>query len=230
MKRYAGKIMRFTLLSLACLMLLIVCVMPAHKTMAALTMTTAIDEIDAWQAVTAGTIVGGNAKAISTSYTTVLYIEVALIEAVAQAGCDVIIEVSYADDNWMQLTAFQGTAETPATTTFNDGAVTAGDTTVTLTDATTGDFDVPGRKWFIKDGTIGNSESVRTQVNATHTVTLLQDILRSHANGLSVYDRVDEWVISIPFGVSYVRTLINNTDADADVAFTTRISLVTALN
>lgn len=196
----------------------------------ALTKTTVIDVIDAWQAVTAGTLAVGNAKDVSDSYDSLLYIEVALIEAVAQSGCDVIVEISYADDEWVQLTTFRGTAETPATTTINDGAVTAGDTTITLTDATTGDFDVPGRKWFIKDGTIGNSEAVRTQVNAVHTVTLCQDLIRSHADSLDVYDRVDEWVIPIPLAASQVRTLINDTDADADVAFTTRISKVIALS
>ena len=196
----------------------------------ALTKTTVIDVIDAWQAVTAGTLAVGNAKDVSDSYDSLLYIEVALIEAVAQSGCDVIVEISYADDEWVQLTTFRGTAETPATTTINDGAVTAGDTTITLTDATTGDFDVPGRKWFIKDGTIGNSEAVRTQVNAVHTVTLCQDLIRSHADSLDVYDRVDEWVIPLPLAASQVRTSINDTDADADVAFTTRISKVTALS
>jgi hypothetical protein len=229
-KRLIGKIMRFTLISLVLVVLGLICVMPAHKTMAALTMTTSIDEVDAWQAVTAGTLVEGTAKAISTSYTTLLYIELAYIEAVANDGATVIIEISYADDNWMKLTEFTGTAETPATTTLNDAAANAGDSAITLTDATTGDFDVPGRKWFIKDGTIGNSESVKTKVNAVHTVTLLQDLIRSHADALNVYDRVDEWVVSIPFGAAYVRTHINNTDADCDLAYTTRVSLVTALN
>lgn len=198
--------------------------------LAALTMTTSIDEVDAWQAVTEGTLVAGNADSISDSFCTILYIEVALTDTDAQAGCDVIIEVSYADDNWMKLVEFQGTAETPATTTISDATVTAGDTDITLADATTGDFDVPGRKWFIVDGTVANSESVKTQVNTTHTVTLLQDLMRSHANSLNVWDRVDEWVVSVPFGVAYVRTLINNTDADAQVHFTTRISKVTKLN
>jgi hypothetical protein len=229
-RRNVGKIMRWTLVSLFVLMLGIICVMPAHKTMAAPTMTTSIDEVDAWQSVAAGTIVEGTAKSISTSYATLLYIELAYIEAVANDGATVIVEISYADDNWMEFISFTGTAETPATTTINDAAVNAGDTTITLTDATTGDFDVPGRKWFIKDGTIGNSESVKTKVNAVHTVTLLQDLIRSHADGLSVYDRVDEWVVSIPFGAAYVRTHINNTDADCDLAYTTRVSLVTALN
>ena len=196
----------------------------------ALTKTTAIDEVDAWQAVTAATLVEGTAKSISDSYETLLYLEIALIEAVATDGVEAIIEISYGDDNWMQLTTVKGTAETPATTTLNDAAAGAGDSDITLTDATTGDFDVPGRKWFIKDGTIANSESVRTKVNAVHTVTLCQDLLRAHANGLSVYDRVDEWCIAIPFGASYVRTLIYNVDADCDCAFTTRVSKVTAIS
>jgi len=195
----------------------------------ALTKTTAIDQIDAWQPVVAGTLVEGAAKDISDAFEALLYIEVALVEAVAHSGAEIIVEVSYGDDNWMLLTTFLGTAETPATTTLNDAAANAGDSSLTLTDATTGDFDVPGRKWFILDGTYANSESVKTNINAVHTVTLCQDLLRSHANGLSVYDRVDEWCVALPNAASYVRALINNTDADCDVAFTTRISKITDL-
>ena len=196
---------------------------------AALTMTTSIDEIDAWQAVTAGTMAEGTADAISDSYSTLLYIEVAMIEAVAQDGVTVIVEVSYGDDNWMKLTEFKGTAETPATTQTAENPTSAGDSTVTLDDSSTGDFDVVGRKWFIKDGTIGNSESVRTKSDDTNVVTLCQDTLREHAVDSDAYDRVDEWVVRIPFGAAYVRTLVNNTDADSDVAFTTRISKVTSI-
>jgi hypothetical protein len=195
----------------------------------ALTKTTSIVEIDAWQAVAAGTLGEGAVHDISAAYEALLYLEIALIEAVASDGCEAIIEVSYGDDNWMALTSVKGTAETPATTTINDADVGAGESSLTLTDATTGDFDIVGRKWFIKDGTIGNSESVRTKSIATHTVTLCQDLLRAHANGLSVYDRCDEWCIALPPAASQVRVLINNVDADCDVAFTTRISKITAL-
>ena len=200
------------------------------STQAALTMTTAIDQIDAWQAVAAATLGEGAAKSISDSYATILYIEVALTDTDAQAGCDVIVEVSYGDDNWMQLTTFTGTAETPATSDVNDATSTAGDAYLILTDSATGDFDVPGRKWFVLDGTVGNSESVRTKSNANpDTVTLCQDTLRNHADEVVVWDRVDEWVVEVPMGASYVRVLINNTDADAGVHFTSRCSKVTAL-
>jgi len=194
------------------------------------TKTTAIDTVDAWQAVVAATAVVGNAKDVSASYGTILYVEIALTEAVAHGtGSMFIVEVSYADDEWVQMSRHRGTIETAGTTTINDGSVTAGDTTVTLTDATTADFDVPGRKWFIKDGTIANSETVRTVVNAVHTVTIAQDLIRSHANGLNVYDRVDEWIIAIPFAVSQIRVIAINDDADCDMAFTTRVSQVTAM-
>lgn len=230
MKKYAGKILGWSIIPLTIVILMIVAVMPAHKTMAALTVTTSIDEIDAWQAVTEGTLVTGTADAVSDSYATILYVEVALTDTDAQAGCTVIVEVSYADDNWMKLIEFGGTAETPAASDVNDASSTAGDAYLILTDSATGDFDVPSRKWFVLDGTVGNSESVRTQSNANpDTVTLCQDTLRNHADAVAVWDRVDEFVVSIPFGVAYVRTLINNTDADAQVHFTTRISKTTAL-
>ena len=229
-RRFIGKVMQWTLVSLTCVVLVIVCITPWGIAQAALTKTTSFDTIDAWQALAAATLAVGNAEDISGSYSTIVYIEVALTTAAAQAGCDIEIEISYADDDWMSFWGpVQGTAETPATTTLNDAAATASDPDITLTDATTGDFDVPGRKWFIVDGTVANSESVKTQVNATHTVTLCQDLMRSHANSLNVWDRVDEWSVAIPMAASYVRVLINNTDADAGVHWRAYCSKVSAL-
>ena len=204
--------------------------MPGHEVQAALTKTTAFDTVDAWQALAAATLAVGNAEDVSGSYFTILYIEVALTDPDPQAGCTITVEISYADDDYIELVSFTGTAETPATTTMNDAAANAADPTITLTDATTGDFDVPGRKWFIVDGTVANSESLKTQVNAVHTITLCQDLLRSHADGLSVWDRVDDWPVTIPFGAAYVRVLINNTDADAGIHWRSFVSKVTALN
>lgn len=195
----------------------------------ALTKTTAIDEVDAWQAVTAGTLVTGTSESVSTSYSTTVYIEIALIEAVASDGCEGFIEVSYGDNvDWVLYCQFKGTAETPATTT-TVGAISDSNTAIRLTDSATGDFDVVGRKWFIKDGTIGNSESVRTKSNSSNVVTLCSDVLRAHDAGVNVYDRVDEWVYQLPMSVSRFRVCINNVDADCDAAFTVRKSIVTGL-
>jgi hypothetical protein len=231
MKKYAGKIMNWTLVSLTCVILAIVCIMPGHNAQAALTKTTAFDTIDAWQALGTAVMAVGNAEDISGSYATVVYLEVALTNTNAQSGVSVLVEISYADDDWILWWGpFTGTAETPATTTLNDGAANAGDPDIILTDATTGDFDVPLRKWFIVSGTVANSESVKTDINAVHTVTLCQDLLRSHANGLNVWDRVDEWAINIPFAASFVRVIVYNSDADATIHWRSYCSKVTSMN
>ncbi|HEB26578.1 MAG TPA: hypothetical protein ENI05_02210 [Porticoccus sp.] len=212
------------------MLILFVCILLLAQPLGgAITKTTTIDTIDDWQSVAAATLDVGVAKNISSSYSTKIYLEIAYTNANAQAGVDVIIEISYADDNWVKLTEFTTVGDTPATTTINDATVTAGDTTITLTDATTGDFDVPARKWFIVDGTVANSESVKTVVNAVHTVTLAQDLIRSHADSLNVWDFVVEKVVSVPMAAAYVRVLINNTDADASIHYTTRVSMVTGI-
>lgn len=201
-----------------------------YPTLAALTKTTTITTVDAWQAVVAGTMVVGTPYDLSASYgEAVLYVEVAPKEATATDGAEARVYVSYGSENYVLLTTMKATAETPATTTVNDETAALGDTTITLTDATTGDFDVVARRWFILDGTIANSESVVTVVNSTHTVTLMSGLTKAHANGVNVYDRADAWAVKIPFGVSRVLVTCNNVDADCDCAFTSRISKVTRL-
>jgi len=184
--------------------------------------------IDEWQPVVAATAVVGNSQLLQWPGEKMLYVETALVEATAHGtGAQVVVEISYGDDDWTLLTSFRGTAETAATTTLN-GAVTAADTTVTLTDATTGDFDVKLRKWFILDPNVyANSESLKTVSNSTHVVTTAQDVQRAHVTGANCYDRVDEFVITIPKAARYARVILNNDDADCDIAFTTRLSQVT---
>ena len=195
-----------------------------------LTKTTTIDTVDAWQALGAGLLKTGNQEDNSTSFATTVYIEIAYTDAQEQSGVDIIIETSYNDDDWITLSGGLVTTitDTPATTTLN-GAVTATDATITLTDATTGDFDVKARKWFIVDGTVANSESLKTESNSTHVVTMTQDALRSHNTGLNCWDMVVEHSFSIPISAGAFRVLINNTDADADIHFRTWVSKVTAL-
>lgn len=224
--------MQWTLVSLVVVVLAIVCVTPWHTTQAALTKTTSFDTIDAWQSLAVASLTVGNSEDVSGSYSTILYIEVALAHANAQAGVDVIVEISYATgDDWIQLLTFKGTAETPGIDDLDEvGGTSAGDTTITLTDATTDEFDVIGRRWFILDTTVGESEVVRTKSLSTNTVTLAQDAKYAHADAELVTDRVDQWAISIPFGAAFIRILINNSDADATVHWRSFCSKVTALN
>lgn len=229
MKNYAGKIMQWTLVSLTCVVLMIVCTMPGHTAQAALTMTTSFDTIDAWQSLAVASLAVGNSEDVS-DYAALLYIEVALAHANAQDGVTVIVEVSYATgDDWMQLVEFKGTAETPGIDDVNDTPL-AGETTITLTDMVTDDFDVIGRRWFILDTTVAESEVVRTKsIGASDTVTLCQDLKYTHADAELVTDRVDQWIVKLPFGATFVRTLINNTDADATIHWRSFVSKVSAL-
>lgn len=231
-RKHWGKITVATL----CLMLvvgftLLTVFWPTQKVQAALTKTTSVDVVDDWQEVAAGTLTVGNAEDVSGNYDTVAIIELALTDTDAQDGSgEVIVEISYGDDDWTKLVAFSIRAETPATTDVNDASSTAADAYMILVDSATGDFDVPGRKWMVVDGTVANSESFRTKSNANpDTVTLCQDTMRNHANSLACWDRVDEWAVSIPFSAAYYRVLVNDSDADADVHFTHRVLKTTAL-
>ncbi len=210
---------------LSILFLLILCVSVAF---AALTKTTSIIVLDDWQIIDAGILDVGNAGDISGSYDTILYLEIAYTDIDAQDGVEVFIEVSYGDDDWTLLTTFTTPTLVPGseTTTLN-GAVTAGDTAITLTDPS--GFTVKGRKWFIEDGTEASSESVRTKSVAGDDVTLCHDVLRNHDNTENVWEFVHEYILPIPASFAFVRVIINNVDANADIHYTTRISKVTGL-
>lgn len=71
-RRYVGKIMRWTLVSLTVVVLAIICVTP-HQAKAALTKTTTFDTIDAWQSLAVASMAVGNAEDISGSYATIVY-------------------------------------------------------------------------------------------------------------------------------------------------------------
>jgi len=191
--------------------------------------TDTIDVVDAWQAVAVSSIMRGTPFALAGNRDTLINVEVAYTSANANA-LGPLLEIYLSPTgvgDWKLLTSLRGTAETAATTTVNDATVVAGDTTITLTDATTGDFDVKGRKWYIKDATIGNSESVITRSNAAHVVTLLNPLVRSHANGLNVYDRVVDFLpIPIPDSSGFGMVVVNNDDADCTLdarSYITRI-------
>lgn len=197
---------------------------------AALSKTSTIVELDAWQGVSSASLVVGTAGDISGSYETIIYLEIAYTEdAKAQSGVEVIIEVSYGDDNWTLITGtpFTTPSATAPTATTLDGAVTAGETSIELVSAA--GVNTNGQKWFILDDTAANSESVRTSSVNTNTVTICHDAIRNHDTGLVVFLTVHEYVLSIPTAFAFVRVLINNTDGDAQVHFTTRLSKVTSL-
>lgn len=230
-RKHWGKITIATL----CLMLVVGFVSltifwPTQKIQAALNITSAT--LDEWQNLQGGELAVGKALDISGSYGTIVYIEVALTDANAYDGIEIGIEISDANDQWMLMSPgfMKGTAETPAITDLDEsGGATAGDTTITLTDGTTGEFDLPGRKFFILHGTVAQSESVRCKSSSTHVITLCQDLTDDHVDTELCTDRVDEWTIPIPLGVGYMRVLVNNVDAADAVHWMSRVSMADSL-
>jgi len=200
------------------------------------TKTSAVAGGDPWQVVSGSdpvTVVVGVDIDFSDAYSdSILYIECAQIEAVAHSGgAGIRVQASVDGRSWVDYTDSTDTdlnitADTAATTTLN-GAVTAEDATIVLTDATTGDFDVSGRGWFIKDGTIANSESVFTQSFSTHTVTMFDAAQISHDTAVAAYDRVDQMTVNIREGINKARVVYVNPDKDCDIAVRSWPSKVT---
>lgn len=197
---------------------------------AALTKTTSLIEFDSWQLLNPASAVAGDFGDISDSYSTILYLEIAYTDTDAQDGVEVTVEVSYGDDNWVQLTK-------PFTTPPGDGGnddeldgeATAGQSTLTIDGVANPNFGPKGQKIFILRG--GFSESVRMKVGVAGgaTMTLCHDILNTHPDATPIWDTVYEYALPIPAAFAFVRVIINNTDANASIYWVTRISKVTGL-
>jgi hypothetical protein len=184
--------------------------------------------IDDW-AVLSGTGGGevrvGATQALTTTYAHLLAIEVAPVEAVAQVGVHVRVDISYDDQVWITHQEMVSRTVT-ADTTLTDTVTSATDTVLGITDGEAfGLFE----RFFIKDGTIANSETATCVANSTGSMTLASGLANGHASGLSIYNDVDQWTVDIPISATGVRVLYFNVDSDCDVATSSRISVVTNL-
>lgn len=194
---------------------------------AAMTKTTSIVEIDPWTEVDAGVTYAGNAGDISGSYSTLLYLEIAYTDIDIQSGVDVQIEVSYGDDNWTLLTSWTTPTFTGANTFLNTTAV-ATDTVLDTDDAAGMDTAV-GRKILIAGNEEDTNEAIRMISEVADDITLTHDLIFEHDSGNLIWNYVYDEVIPIPAAFAFVRVIIINSDANADIQFTTRISKVTGL-
>lgn len=231
MKNYTGKIMRWTLVSLVVLTLAIVAIMPAHRTRAAPVKTTALDGIDAWQSLAAATVAVGNSEDISLSYSTVVYIEVAYTHANPQEGVSGVIEISsMTADDWTVYREWSMTGATPNLDDLDEGGgASIGDATINVTDST-GNYDDNLSLFFVVDTTVAESEVLRVKSEAGNAITLCENLKYAHVDQEVTTDEVYQKSFSIPFAASYVRVLVNNTDADATIHWRSHCSKVTALN
>lgn len=199
----------------------------------ALTKTTTKDVIDAWQDIASGTIVIGAAEDISGDYSAMLYIEAASIEALEQSGMDIIVEISYGTENWIEFTTIK-TANVTLVGIDLVGDYLANDTVVEIEGGDVLAVDDPGQQWLIYKGGAGGavalSELVRTKSVTGNDVTLSSPLQQNHNDANSTaWEFAEQWTIELPFSASQVRVLYNNTDANSDMAATTRISKITDL-
>jgi len=225
MKKYAKWL---AALAVVCAVL----VYPINDSHAALTKTAAFTVVDNWNAQGAATMEIGTPYDLSGSFgNALLVIEIAYTDVQAQAGVDIIVEISYATDElWAPLPG--GTITTLGGTAVADdldegGGTAPGDGTVTLTDAT--GFDTVGQVWFIIDTTLADSEVVRTVSEAGEVVTLAEGMKNAHADAEVTWSIVRQHTFSIPFAAAFVRVSYNNTDADSDIHYHSRILEVTAI-
>lgn len=188
-------------------------------------------QIDEWAVITAATIREGSATSIADDMRISVEVTICKVEAVAHDGeAEITLEVSgntTGDEDWTELLFVKTTAETASTTTLDVEAAAAA-TTIPLT--ATANFITKGDRYFIKNGTIANSEIVRNNGYSDGvSITILDGLTNTQQNGVSIYTSVEQWAISIPAEYRRFRVLINNADADCDIVSRTRVAKVTEL-
>ena len=188
-------------------------------------------QVDEWAIVSAGTQRKGNEIAIPDDMQITIIVPICKIEAVAHDGeCIITIEASEqisGDETWVDLLPLKINAETASATTL-DAEAAAGATTIPI--AATAGFTVKGDKYFIKNGTIANSEIVRNNGYSDGvSITTLRGLTNTQQNGVSIHTSVEDFVFTIPSPFRRVVVLVNNKDADCDVVSMTRIAKVTDL-
>jgi len=203
---------------------------------AALTKTSTETVVHAWNEVLPTTAEVGTAGDVSASYSTALCLETGCTEAGDFSGATFYVEISYDTENWMLLTSFTSSADaTVGADDVNDASSTAGDATLTVTDAVSDELDVVGRTWLIWDGTAANSEICRTISKGTtvdvdfDTLTLADPTTHDHLDGVIVYDRAETFIVALPLATRQVRVICYNGDDTINCAYQYSVLKVTAI-
>lgn len=188
-------------------------------------------QVDEWAVVAAGSQREGAEIAIPDDMQITIIVVVCKVEAVAHDGeCIITIEASEetsGDETWVDLLPLKINAETADATTL-DAEAAAGATTIPIV-ATAG-FTAKGDKYFLKNGTIADSEIVRNNGYSDGvSITILRGLTNTQQNGVSIHSSVEEFVFTIPSPFKRAVVLVNNKDADCDVVSMTRLAKVTDL-
>lgn len=225
-KRFAGKIMRFTLVSLTVVILAMVMVISSHnahatdvtKSQGQLYDWTLLDDIGGTPYLETGV------HTYTDTLSSVLNIAMVNIGAAADAGSigfKIFVRYGAADDGWREWIDLKADVAV-AVTTVLDAESAAAQAVINVT-ATAG-FDDPtqiGDTYFIKNATLANSELViwgGVHADAA-TLTVIDNLVTTHAvTSSSLYAVVSQWNIRLPNGNDEAKVLFYNQDADANYA------------
>ena len=225
MRKYAGKIMRWTPVSLAVVILAIVCIYPAHKTMAT-DITKSQGQLYDWTLLddTGGTPhLETGVHTYTDTLSSVLNIVMVNIGAVADAGSVgfmIFTRYGAADDGWRLLIELK--ADVAVAVTIDVDAQAASAQAVIPLSATT-NFDEPARigdTFFLRDVVLANSELVvwGGVFSNDVSITVIDDITETKENTADIYQVVSQWNIKLPNGNDEAKVVFYNQDADANYA------------
>jgi hypothetical protein len=220
MKKYAGKIMRWTLVSLAGLCLGIICILPCRQVEAALTV--ASSSVTDWTHVAAEATGESSVIDLSGNYVTAIHIQAFLDSTTAHEGTEFIVQVSANssdDEDWTDFSVFKALVGTADSLTISDNPLSPASTTISTSDTGGGYETEPMGKWVaIEDSTLANSELVWLTGYTTDTNITIQDGTKnSHVQSTLMYDIAVSKTVIVPMGAgSRARVIVNNgVDMDA---------------
>ena len=224
MKKYAGKIMRFTLISLVCICLIFVST-TSHKAQAA-DVTKSQGELYDWTLlddVAGGPTLETGTHTYTATLSSVLNIVMVNIGAAADAGSVgfmVFIRYGASDDGWRLWTDL--TADVAAAVTIDvDAQAASGQAVIPLSSTT--NFDEPARiadTFFLRDTVLANSELVvwGGTFDNDVSITVIDNITETKENTADIYQVVSQWNIRLPNGNDEAKVVFYNRDADANYA------------
>jgi len=227
-RRFVGKIMRWTLISLSVFILAVLCIMPVRRVMAA-DLTKAQGELMDWTLLDdtgSATMFlestefddgeGYDASVVSRFHITM--VNVGAAADAGSCGFKIFVRVSDTDEGWREFANHTVTGTASNVGDLDDSAAAA-QAVIPLT-ATT-NFETPGDVFFLKDeGTIADSCLVIFGGTYTNdvSITVIDDLVNAYDNADNLYDDVTQWNIILPGDCDEAKVLFYNGDADANYA------------
>jgi len=193
-------------------------------------------EVDVWALNATNTIRTGSIIDLSSNYSSIIHVSVALgtADTTAHNGSRIIIQASSAasgNDNWTNIQDFVTLAGTLQLETITNNPLNVGGTTITMASTTgfeAGAANKPSILCFLKDTVdITKSELVVVTAYSLNTsVTLLEGVTNSHTNTAVLNNIAATFAIALPLGTLRARVIYDNTYTTAGCGLYSRTHIV----